>query len=116
MIYNLIGFLEVRIFLLFFGNDIISCHMAFKFAYFVELEWAISLQSFNVVGFLGQVLQVDWTKHKDEIIMACHDSHLHIRHQKHHYDVIMTSFQNIGFSDCISACHVSFAWVVWIKF
>ena len=40
MIYNLFGFAEVRIFPLFLvmmSYDVISCHMIFKFAYFVEL-------------------------------------------------------------------------------
>ena len=41
------------------GNDIISCHMVFKFAYFVEPK-SVSLQSFNAVNCLDQVLQRDY--------------------------------------------------------
>ena len=40
--------------------DVISCHMVFKFAYFVELTKAISLQSFNAADCLSQVLLRDY--------------------------------------------------------
>ena len=43
--------------------------MVFKFAYFVELAKAISLQGFNAVDFLGQVLQRDY---KNTMMMSFH--------------------------------------------
>ena len=44
--------------------------MVFKFAYFVELTKAISLQSFNAVDCLGKGLTEGLQKHNDGVIMT----------------------------------------------
>ena len=90
--------------------------MIFKSAHFVELR--IDLQSFNVVGCLGRVLQRDlkntmttslfWdskfpyfvkliigyqpAKFETSRLSGSNFTEVGIRHQKHNYDVIMTSF------------------------
>ena len=62
MIYNLTGFSDAHIFP-FFSNDVIMT--SFPATWFSDLHilWnlskVISLQSFNTVDFLGQVLQRD---------------------------------------------------------
>ena len=74
--------------------------MVFKFAYFVELAKAISLQGFNAVDFLGQVLQRDYK------------------------NTMMMSFHSLGFEISIfcetdyklSACEVSNPLVIRIEF
>ena len=70
MIYNLTGFSDVCIFIVF-GNDIIMTSFLVTWSSNLHILWnfskAISLQIFSSVYCLGQVLQRD---HKNIMMMS----------------------------------------------
>ena len=64
MMYDLTEFMHVRIFSLFFGNDIILTSFLVTWLSNLRILWnlpkAISLESFSAVDCLDQVLQRDY--------------------------------------------------------
>ena len=67
MICKFTGFSEVHIFLLFLvmaSYDVISCQMAFKFVYFVELTMGYQLAKFECCRFPGSIFTEGLKKKK----------------------------------------------------
>ena len=88
-----------------FGNDIISGHMVFKFAYFVELWIDYQPAKFqccrlSLARFIDRLRKKQWWRHRD-IIWCC-------------WDLKISNFvqPNIGYHPC----QFYISWFVWIIF